>query len=861
MSIDWIPTGASRKIPAKERGNRGIFPSNKVKGGLVEYESCLERDFFLVCNHAPDVMKFQHQPITISYQDKKGKTRKYSPDVFVEFKNGTRVLFEIKYEAEVLKKGDFYKERWDKARNWGKKRNIFFDILTEEKIRTARRFNIWFTLGSSKCSSASHYISKLSALIPENGEQYDQLCYLLSETQGLEINKSAQIICYAIYHGLVFIDTFSTKQLSNNSIIRKKKRNTSISFKPLVDELRINTSPENEDRYEAVIIDGASGKDETLNSFNFRIPLKHEEKVRTKMRIIKKWLGQPINRRNQEWRDRFCHECQISERTVYNWIKAYRKDGMGGLIPNNQRSGRQTPFNKVTIDLLEKARQYFIKPQISLKQGYAKLIEYCNTIENPVPTEALFRKFIYKNTTAEEFAKKRGKNHHKSYFTPSLASFQGAYVPMQIVQMDNTSFDVFPVDSEYREGLSTPYMTAAIDCYSRMLTGFSGSYFPSSSRTVLDVLIQSILPKESYVKTYGTQQGWPIQGFPVLLLVDNGMDYRSKALREFCIQYDIIIEYAPIRTPRYKALIEQWFNILHNALGSEDVAGTRPLLKHRLENPELKPEAEAVLTLQEIEEWIHKWVLDEYNFTNPYDDRAPAPHLRWQDFQDGHTKTFLPLPREPPAEKEEIDMLYLSSLERIERNLSYNGVVWEHLKYNNKELAKLYGVIGNQKVEVLLHPRDIRCIWVINCRTSIPLKVDLGSGWAQAIAKIHGNKPIHASAWKLDLKRLKTQLKTRISPFLYQKEMSRIKREELVRNAKKNTKTVRKEMEKVRETNRRSKIHPGSAPSQSSVEKIAGANKKIKANSQKKRKKKHNKKKIDWSKVSTLPTDDFPKDF
>jgi len=44
MSTDWIPISAARSIPAKERGNRGLFPSPKVAEGIVEYESCLERD-------------------------------------------------------------------------------------------------------------------------------------------------------------------------------------------------------------------------------------------------------------------------------------------------------------------------------------------------------------------------------------------------------------------------------------------------------------------------------------------------------------------------------------------------------------------------------------------------------------------------------------------------------------------------------------------------------------------------------------------------------------------------------------------------------------------------------------------------
>ena len=127
-------------------------------------------------------------------------------------------------------------------------------------------------------------------------------------------------------------------------------------------------------------------------------------------------------------------------------------------------------------------------------------------------------------------------------------------------------------------------------------------------------------------------------------------------------------------------------------------------------------------------------------------------------------------------------------------------------------------------MEILLNTRDIRCVWVVNPGTMIPIKVDLGSGWAQAIAKIHGNKPIHASAWKMNIKQLKTQLKNRISPFFYQKEMSRIKRDEIIRSAKKSTKLARKEMEKVKETHRNSKLHPVSIPSPFSVEKTAEEN-------------------------------------
>ena len=794
MSIDWIPKSAARVIQAKERGNRGFFPSSKVPNGIVEYESCLERDFFLICHHAPDVIKFQHQPVSILYEDKNQKSRTYTPDAFVEFEGGRKGIFEIKYEEEVLKNGEKYKERWMAAEEWAKKRNMVFSVITELKIRTPRWFNIWFTLGSSKCKLLDTYTRELIQIIPEKGECYNDLCFLLSESLGIEVNKAAQILCYCIYHGLVFIDIFSTKQLSSDSIIRKKRNRKSPSFKSLWELFGVKITPNLQN------IDESIENENLLTNITFKIPRKYEKIVTKRIKIVESWLNQPKQKRTYKWRHNYCIKWGVSEKTIYNWVNAYRADGYVGLIPKHGNSGRTSILNEKGVEMMEKGRQLFLKPLTSQRKAYNDLKDLCNTQKIATPTFSSFMNYVYKNTDASEFAGKRGRKYYKATFTPSLASYQGAFAPMQVVQMDNTMLDLFPVDTEERLGLSTPYMTAAMDCYTRMITGFNVSYFASSSRTILDVLTQTILPKDDYTNAYGTQQDWHIKGFPVLLLVDNGMDYRSQALKEFCMRYDIIIEFAPIRTPRYKAFIEQWFNILHNALVNEDVSGFRPLLKQRLENPELKPEADAVLTLQEIEQWLHKWVLDEYHFTNPYENHAPAPHLRWQDYRTGQTKILLPLPREPPVDQQEVDFLYISTLERFERRLNYEGVVWHHLKYNNKGLSRIYNKIGKQTVEVLLNPRDIRCVWVINPTDSNPIRVDLGSGWAQAIAKVYGDKPIHASAWKRDLKLITFRLKSRISPFLYQKEISRVKREKLLKNAKKTTKTTRKEKEKIKET-------------------------------------------------------------
>ena len=88
--------------------------------------------------------------------------------------------------------------------------------------------------------------------------------------------------------------------------------------------------------------------------------------------------------------------------------------------------------------------------------------------------------------------------------------------------------------------------------------------------------------------------------------------------------------------------------------------------------------------------------------------------------------------------------------------------------------------------------------------TSQPVGVGLASGWAQAIAKVYGDQPINASAWKTDMKLIRSHLQSQISPHLYEKEISRLHRKGLLKDAQKNTRLVRKAKEKARETSRNS---------------------------------------------------------
>jgi len=573
-----------------------------------------------------------------------------------------------------------------------------------------------------------------------------------------------------------------------------------------------------------------------------------DEFIRKRREMVTEWLQQPKNRRTAEWKEDFYKKWGLAKSQIYRILKQYRSFGDKGLQLQYFNSGRNPKLVGKVLEFLETARRHFLNTGVTLKIAYSGLEEMCNGAMLETPKFSTFKWYIYQNTSAIEKGQKVGQSFAKSRFTPSMSSFQGGMMPLQVIQMDNTMLDVFPVDEAVRKVLPTPYMTAAIDCYTGMITGFTVSYFASSAQTILDVLVQSILPKEEYTREYETEYEWPIRGYPVVLLVDNGMDYSSTSVRDFCIKYDIILEFAPIKTPRYKAYIEQWFNVLKNAIKQDTVPGFRPSLKQRLENPELNPENDASMTLREIEIWLYKWIIDEHQFASSYDDHVQAPFLKFQDVKKAKTRLIYPDPREPPEVKWEIDALYLSQLVEKEPTLSKDGITWEYLRYNNKELMKIHQKSGNEKIEIRRNKRDVRYIWVKQPSTDLYIKVGLGSGWASTLLKIFGDSPVNESTWIKKVRSVQVEIKGKLTTYLLKTHLSKLQRKDLINSSIKLTKLARKEQEKVRETQRKD--------FNSKIEKTEKVEEEETVEDDQD---KDVKKEIDWSKIELLPTDDFYK--
>lgn len=134
-----------------------IPPADRTmnKHPLPEYRSSYELKFFRYCDSNPLIVKWSTEPFAIQYiSPKDGKPHRYFIDAFLEFRDGSKFLVEIKPEAQtkhpkppkkqtpksVMK---FEKDlmtylvnqaKWEAARKFADQKGLKFIIITENHL-------------------------------------------------------------------------------------------------------------------------------------------------------------------------------------------------------------------------------------------------------------------------------------------------------------------------------------------------------------------------------------------------------------------------------------------------------------------------------------------------------------------------------------------------------------------------------------------------------------------------------------------------------------------------------------------------------------------------------------------------------
>ena len=283
--------------------------------------------------------------------------------------------------------------------------------------------------------------------------------------------------------------------------------------------------------------------------------------------------------------------------------------------------------------------------------------------------------------------------------------------PLDLVQIDHTSIDLIVVDDVAREPIGRPYLTIAIDVFSRCVVGMVVTLEAPSATSVGLCLAHAVTDKRPWLERLGIECGWPMTGKPGAIHMDNAPEFHSEALRRGCQQYGIARHYRPPGEPHFGGVIER---LIGTAMGMiHELPGTT--FSNAQERGSYDSEASATLTLTELERWLALAIGGSYHQTVHGALKEP-PASRWAD---GVARHGEPLTVSNPK------AFLIDFLPVIRRTIQRTGFVIDHVAYYSDALKPWIARRDRPgRFVIRRDPRDLSRVWVLDpedgCYVEVP---------------------------------------------------------------------------------------------------------------------------------------------
>jgi len=339
------------------------------------------------------------------------------------------------------------------------------------------------------------------------------------------------------------------------------------------------------------------------------IPEKAWAEAKKKYEAIEPLLN--LTKRTRKDVERRAKEVGCHANSLYNWIQQYERTGRITIFLPVQRSDKGSKRLASDVEVAMQAvieAEYLTPQRKSAKETYKALRSYCRNAEIQCPHINTLRKRIAEIDAVKKAERRHGKEAADK-LRPLRGSFPGADWPLCVIQIDHTPVDLMLVDDVYRLPIGRPWITIAIDVFSRMIVGFYISLDPPGAMSVGLCIAHAVLPKDAWLAERGISGEWPCWGLPATVHADNAKEFRGEMLKRACKDYGCDLEWRPVATPRYGAHIERLIgtsmNEVHTLLGST--------FSNSKERGRYDSEGKAVLTLSEFEVWFASYVVNEYH--------------------------------------------------------------------------------------------------------------------------------------------------------------------------------------------------------------------------------------------------------
>jgi len=249
----------------------------------------------------------------------------------------------------------------------------------------------------------------------------------------------------------------------------------------------------------------------------------------------------------------------VSTRTVQRWLRAYNDRHLLSDLTPDRRDRRKNRLSKrveaIIQDVIETL--YLNTQKRTQKKIIDAVIQKCKAAKFKPPHANTIRARIKAISAQEKTKRRHGAKAARDKFGAAAGKFPGADYPLAVVQIDHTLLDIVLVDDEERLPIGRPWLTLAIDVFSRMIVGMYISLDAPSAFSVGMCLQHAVLRKEAYLEGLGLKERWPVWGVMRTLHADNGRDFRSQTIQKACDDYGINLEWRPAKRPEFGGHIER----------------------------------------------------------------------------------------------------------------------------------------------------------------------------------------------------------------------------------------------------------------------------------------------------------------
>ena len=406
------------------------------------------------------------------------------------------------------------------------------------------------------------------------------------------------------------------------------------------------------------------------------------EKALEKYKIIEPLLELPKRTAQDVQKIAKKHKKGIA--TLYRWLSLYEEYGTVSALATKReycgakgKSRLDDSVNTIIESVIDDL--YLNKQQYPLLTIYNKIVEKCTYAGLKIPTKNTIRnrinnihpKLIAKHRKGIKVRETRGMPNH----------FPEVKMPLDIIQIDHTKMDVMIVDEKTRQSIGRPYITVAIDVFSRMIYGFYISLEATSYFSVGQCLLNAILPKDDLLKQHQVQGEWAVFGLPRKIHMDNGKDFRSVSLHNFCQEFRIEDIYRPVARPEFGGAVERVIGTCMKKL--HEIPGSTS--SNIFEKGSYDSEKEAVMTISELEKWYLDFVINVYHKTE-HSSLSMTPEEKFYQglLGVGEDKSIPFLPTVPANTLK----LRMSLLPEIKRSVQKNGITIDYITYFSETLRK-----------------------------------------------------------------------------------------------------------------------------------------------------------------------------